>query len=85
MDLVKAITNEARKLKTQQQLSLRVELTTLTLYSNDPQKIELLKTQEQLLKGVTRAHAITYQTGTTLNEIIQDGELWRATVAVGSV
>jgi valyl-tRNA synthetase len=85
MDLVIAVTNDVRKLKTQQQLSLRTELQTLTLCSNDTQIIELLKNQKQLLKGVTRTHTIEYATESIANEIIQDGELWRATVTIGPV
>ncbi len=77
--------NEVRKLKTQQQLSLKTDLETLSLHSTDANVLEALKTQEQLLKGVTRAKAITYETATVENSLTKREELWHAQIHIGSL
>ena len=51
---------QVRKLKSEHQLSLRTELTRLTIHSNDAHIVAALKTQEQLLKGTTKAKIICY-------------------------
>jgi valyl-tRNA synthetase len=85
MHLVIAVTNEVRKLKTQQQLSLKVELHTLIIHASDAQALALLKKQEQLIKGVSHAHAITYQTMAAESALTKRDEQWHATVQVGAV
>jgi valyl-tRNA synthetase len=74
-----------RKLKTEQQLSLKADISTLTIYGS-PALHEHIKKHEQLIKGSTRAQNIAYETGKReVNSIEQDGELWRAHVAVAEV
>lgn len=55
------VIGQVRKIKTQHQLSLRTELQSLTIYVQDEQILELLKQQEQLVKGATKAHEFFYK------------------------
>lgn len=51
---------QVRKLKSEHQLSLRTELASLTIYCDNAHVVAALKTQEQLLKGTTKAKIICY-------------------------
>ncbi len=76
------IIGTVRKLKTEQQLSLKADLSSLVIYGS-PALHEQLKKHEQLIKGSTRAQTISYvTTKRDANSIEQIGELWRAHVAV---
>lgn len=76
------IIGTVRKLKTEKQLSLKADISTLTIYGA-PALHEQLKKHEQLIKGSTRAQNIVYETSTrNENSIEQDGEFWRAHVVV---
>ncbi len=62
MTQVIAISSQVRKLKTSQQLSLKVPLKVLTIHVTDQQMINQLQAHEQLIKGVTQAEEIKYTT-----------------------
>ena len=55
------VIGQVRKVKTQHQLSLRTELQSLTIYVQDKEILELLKQQEQLVKGATKAQEFFYK------------------------
>lgn len=67
-----------RKLKTEQQLSLKTELQTLTI---DEDLRYIIAEQENIIKGVTTAKNIAYGK-TTSSQLIQDGETWSATIKI---
>ncbi len=78
-----AIINGVRKLKTEKQLSLKVELATLTCHIQNEDLVKQLKSVEQLLKGVTRAHTIQYDAQIIPNMLEQQhNETWIADVSV---
>jgi valyl-tRNA synthetase len=60
MKYVLTIISQVRKIKTEHQLSLRTDIQTMNIYLPNTEILEALKKQEQLLKGTTRALAITY-------------------------
>ena len=49
-----------RKLKTDQQQSLKTTLNKLTLFCQDGTVLDQIKLHEQLIKGVTQAQTIAY-------------------------
>ena len=53
-----------RKLKTEQQLSLKTVLISLTIYSDDDDLLSSLQKHEQLIKGVTQAQEVKYKVDT---------------------
>ena len=61
MNLIIKIVGTIRKLKTEKELSLKVPLVTITFYADNTNVFEQLKTQEQLLRGVTHAQAFDYK------------------------
>lgn len=74
-----ALIGTVRRFKTAQQLSLKVPLSTLTLYSADKQLLHTITPHEQLLKGITKAETIVYSSGTTdTSGIEKQGEHWTA-------
>lgn len=62
MTHVIAISSQVRKLKTSQQLSLKVPLKVLTIHMPDYKTIDQIKAHQQLIKGVTQAEEIMYAT-----------------------
>jgi len=93
MHMILEIIGTVRKLKTEKQLSLKADISTLTIYGSSSLH-EQLKKYEQLIKGSTRAQTIAYETtNREANALEQDstsalratsdtGELWRAHVIV---
>jgi len=72
-----------RKLKTQQQLSLKVELERLALHTDDQALLDALRAHEQLIKGATRAMHITYSAELAQeHQLKADGDQWRACIAL---
>lgn len=81
------IINQARKLKSEKQLSLKTDLEKLTIYSNSQTRIAI-QSLETILKGITRSQIIEYQDlresharGVTPT-IEQRDNLWFASVIV---
>ncbi len=68
-----------RKLKTEQQLSLKTELQTLTLHES---LNYIFADQENIIKGVTTAKKIVYASHIEKSELLQENELYSATIAV---
>ena len=74
-DVINVIT-QVRKFKSEHQLSLKTELNILRIFSQQKEQLGLLKMQEQLIKGITHAHAVEYQVGLHENgsQLIQENE-----------
>lgn len=80
--LISAIT-QVRKLKTQQQLSLKTELATLTLCAENERDLNILKHHEQLIKGASRATNIEYRTAPLAQALLEEtNNAWHAQVSI---
>ncbi len=81
-DLMKYVLNiigQVRKIKTEHQLSLRTDLATMSIYLPQSELLDALKKQEQLLKGTTRALAISYiNEERNQSELVQQNETFHA-------
>ncbi|MBX9831385.1 valine--tRNA ligase [Candidatus Babeliales bacterium] len=77
---VLSIVAQVRRLKSEQQVSLKTSLQGLTICSKDQDLLNSLHKQATLLKGITKAEEISFvvQEGTT--SIVQEGEVLTATV-----
>ncbi len=72
--------SQVRKLKTEHQLSLKTELTSLTIVGAEAHLLESIKAQEELIKGITRAHFISYSTLEQESQLVQEGDTWKGIV-----
>ncbi|MEX0672149.1 MAG: valine--tRNA ligase [Candidatus Babeliales bacterium] len=72
---------QVRKLKSEHQLSLKTELSTLTIYADEP-KLVLLREQEQLIKGIAHAHTVEYSTKAENSSLTQADTAWIAAVTL---
>jgi len=81
--VVIAIVEQVRKLKTEKQLSLKVELARLEIVTDNIDAQYALREQEQLLKGVTQAREIVFVSSTfsTADMTERDGA-WYAVVGL---
>ncbi len=76
-----AIVSSVRKLKSEKQLSLKVELATLTIFARDAKLAPALKAHEQLIKGVTQAKEVKYEVGVFESPELRDVDgAWHANV-----
>ena len=80
MKEILGLLSQVRKLKTEKQLSLRTELATLAISSSQDATRHQLESHEKLIKGITRAHAISWQTGSLENTLSEDQSVWHATI-----
>jgi len=62
MQAINTIVAQVRKLKTTEQLSLKTELATLTVYTDDSTVFEALRKHAQLIKGVTQTIELRLKT-----------------------
>lgn len=72
VDLVVDIVGQVRKLKSEQNLSLKVALSVLTICCDDVAKLDRLRTQEAILRGVTQAETLSFST-----ELLEESRLTR--------
>lgn len=83
IDVLVAIVGVVRKLKSEQNLSLKVELESLTIHTQDSRIADAMKSQEAILKGVTRAKEVNWSVeGVGESKLEKVGELWNAHVMV---
>ena len=81
--LVLIVIAQVRKLKTEQQLSLKTPLTTLAILSLNPDTLEILTKHMQLLKGVMQAEAITFKQGKLdIPFLEQVNDQWQAKIEI---
>lgn len=75
------IIGKIRKLKTAQQLSLKTALNSIALHGATQEIIKALMPHEQLIKGVTHAQLIVYDSGIIETERLeQHHEIWSAVI-----
>jgi len=60
IDQIIQIISSCRKIKTENQLSLKVELESLNIYSEDKDVLEKIKEEQQLMAGITKAKEINF-------------------------
>ena len=82
MNSLLELISTVRKLKTEQQLSLKTELQTLKITA-PTQLHAVLKAQENIIMGVTNARSITYAT-VDASELVAHDDLWSANVIINS-
>jgi valyl-tRNA synthetase len=76
------IVGTVRKLKTDQQLSLKVTINTLNLFCEDSKLLDQIKLHEQLIKGVTQAQTIAYSSQVGNSELRKMDEQVEASVYI---
>jgi len=82
-EVVIEIASTVRKLKTERQLSLKTELATLNLHTNNNALIDAIKKLETIIKGVTQAHQMTLNTDVIAQSSIEQVEpIWNAHIAL---
>jgi len=80
-ELLMEIIAKVRRLKTEKQLSLKTSLSSLALYGITQEKLKTVIVHEQLLKGVTQAQVIVYDSGNAPAERLeQHHETWSALI-----
>ena len=85
MNLVIQLIGTIRKLKTEKELSLKVPLVSVTLYADNDYTLDQLKTQEQLLKGVTHASQVKYKVSDKLSTTLEEKDgAWHAKIGIES-
>ena len=85
VEMIIAVINDVRKLKTEKELSLKTPLTRLTIASTDDLG-HFVKRNEQLLKGITHALTIEFKHAETRTLTIeQEGEHWSIYITLTSV
>lgn len=81
MNSILTIIDQIRKLKSEQQLSLKTEIEALTISA--PKTIQSnLKNNESLIKGITQAKTINYTTESIEPALIQKDNLWLADIKI---
>lgn len=76
------LASTVRKLKTEQQLSLKTALATLTIYVDDPSLQESLLQEQPVIAGVTQAQEIIYKTSRADAQLKEHDGAWHAQVSV---
>jgi valyl-tRNA synthetase len=61
-----------RKLKSEKQLSLKTELHRVEIYGQDPETLNALKSQEQLIAGISKATSIQFITKSCEESVLQE-------------
>jgi valyl-tRNA synthetase len=86
MNDVITIATQVRKLKSEHQLSLKTPLTTMNIFVETAalsDKLDQLKQHDQLIRGVTQAVSITYQTHNNQTSLLtQKDDTWHADVVI---
>ena len=81
MEVIITIVSQVRKLKSDQQLSLKVPIAKLSIFSEDSDLLEHIKSHEQLIRGVTQAQEIIYKEGSLDSPTIKEVDgAWYAQV-----
>lgn len=85
MQIILDLTAQVRKIKSENQLSLKTDLVLLTLNNRNNVILDSLKQQELLIMGVTRALKITYAVdGNEATSLSQNTEGWQAVINTNS-
>lgn len=77
------LTTQVRKLKSEQQLSLKTPLATMHVFAENNTLCDALKEHDQLIRGVTQATEIIYETlDNQMAQLIKTNDIWHAYVLV---
>ncbi len=82
MDHIVAIIGQVRKLKSEKQLSLKTDLSSLTIGCKDASLGQNLQKNELLIKGVTRAERISFVAHEQEATLAEDNGIWKATLSI---
>jgi len=80
--LVITVITQIRKLKTEQQLSLKTTLKILSIFSPNKAMLEILTKHIRLLKGVIQAESIICKQGKNVSILEQVNDQWQAKIEV---
>ncbi len=81
MNSVIAIATQVRKLKSEQQLSLKTPIATMHIFTRNSAISDALAEHDQLIRGVTQSLAINYhEYESQSSQLVQENELWNAQV-----
>ena len=84
VELVIQLVNQVRKLKSENKLSLKTDLETLKIYSDNKDILEILKSNQQIFSAITRSKNIEYISGNLeADSLFSQNDLWAAHVFVG--
>lgn len=84
MITILTLISQVRRLKSEQQLSLKTEIAILDIGNVDEKLKKDLQAQELLLKGVTFAKAIHYSEGAKQLALVQQDQEWHGSISVGA-
>lgn len=88
MEKIIELVSYVRKAKTEQQLSLKTALATLTILSDSPQLLSKLEREEPIIRGISHAHTIVYKPQTTPSSspyvLESTDESWHLTLVIPS-
>ncbi|HBS47760.1 TPA: valine--tRNA ligase [Candidatus Dependentiae bacterium] len=77
------IIGQVRKLKSEKALSLKTELKELQIFGSDSKTFDLIKSEENVILGVTNAKQIIYkEEKLEAPSLLQEGETWMAKVCL---
>lgn len=79
-----SIINQVRKLKSEHQLSLKTDMTTLAVYVHNHELLKQLEDHRIFISGITRALEIVFSGEAGKTELVKDGEIFTASVVVNN-
>lgn len=79
---INELVQQVRKLKTEKQISLKTELTQLTVCSNNAQLLQAFEKEKIMLQGVTQARIINFEKKEGESSMEQMEDQWQATVSL---
>lgn len=83
MTYVIALATQIRKLKSEQQLSLKTPLATMNIFAQNSQLSQAIAQHDQLIRGITQAAAVTYtEHAGQSSKLTNAGDLWHADVVL---
>jgi len=86
MQSINSLVGKVRKLKTNEQLSLKTELATLTIHTQDMALREALKNHEQLIKGITQVVELYFNDTQIEDSALKKvGDHWHSVVELSTI
>ena len=82
METIINVVSQVRKLKSEQQLSLKVPLETLAIHSSNSTLLDNITKHEQLLRGITQAKEIRYKKSAATVQLEEREGLWHARIVM---
>ncbi len=87
METILNIINQVRKLKSENHLSLKTELVSLTICGSDEKNAQQCREQEMLITGITKAQSILFVHNAFQgsSSLVQKDDGWHATVSISAL